>query len=106
MHHEQQTGKKIDSQVVTWRGIVTKVSSLPLPHHRYDTGQCLQNVHSQYFLQIMASPFEARDGYETSGTAWGSVWILSADWLHRFELDATLYQVRDLFAFSNLDLLN
>lgn len=26
MHHEQQTGKKIDAQVVTWRGIITKVS--------------------------------------------------------------------------------
>lgn len=28
MHHEQQTGKKIDSQVVTWRGIITKVRAL------------------------------------------------------------------------------
>lgn len=26
MHHEQQTGQKIDSQIVTWRGIITKVS--------------------------------------------------------------------------------
>lgn len=28
MHHEQQTGNKIDAQVVTWRGIITKVSGL------------------------------------------------------------------------------
>lgn len=25
MHHEQQAGQKIDAQIVTWRGIITKV---------------------------------------------------------------------------------
>ncbi|KAJ4413728.1 decapping endonuclease targeting mRNA [Gnomoniopsis sp. IMI 355080] len=36
--HEQKTGQKIDAQIVTWRGCITK---------------------------IMASPFENRDGYVT-----------------------------------------
>lgn len=28
--HEQQTGKRIDAQIVTWRGMMTKVG-MPLP---------------------------------------------------------------------------
>lgn len=32
MHHEQQTGKKIDAKIVTWRGIITKVSGLTFQH--------------------------------------------------------------------------
>ncbi|ORY71622.1 RAI1 like PD-XK nuclease-domain-containing protein [Pseudomassariella vexata] len=54
MAHEEEEGKKIDAQIVTWRGMITK---------------------------IMSSPFEDRDG---------------------FEMNATLYQVRD----SDADLNN
>ncbi|KAJ9143854.1 Dhp1-interacting protein Din1 [Pleurostoma richardsiae] len=43
MNHEEQTGKKIDAQVVTWRGIMTK---------------------------IMASPFDDRDGFELNATVY------------------------------------
>lgn len=39
--HEQETGKKIDAHVVTWRGILTK---------------------------IMSSPFDDRDGFELNAT--------------------------------------
>lgn len=30
MHHEQDTKKKIDANVVTWRGVLTKVCRPPL----------------------------------------------------------------------------
>ncbi|KAJ0355506.1 hypothetical protein COL154_000245 [Colletotrichum chrysophilum] len=39
--HEEETGQKIDAQIVTWRGMMTK---------------------------IMASPFEDRDGFEMNAT--------------------------------------
>ncbi|KAF6837208.1 hla class iii protein dom3z [Colletotrichum musicola] len=39
--HEEETGEKIDAQIVTWRGMMTK---------------------------IMASPFEDRDGFEMNAT--------------------------------------
>ncbi|KAI2608399.1 RAI1-domain-containing protein [Hypoxylon fragiforme] len=41
MAHEQEEGKKIDAQVVTWRGMMTK---------------------------IMSAPFEDRDGFEMNAT--------------------------------------
>ncbi|KAI1377421.1 RAI1-domain-containing protein [Hypoxylon crocopeplum] len=41
MAHEEEEGKKIDAQVVTWRGMMTK---------------------------IMAAPFEDRDGFEMNAT--------------------------------------
>ncbi|KAK8066371.1 RAI1 like PD-XK nuclease-domain-containing protein [Apiospora hydei] len=51
--HEQETGKKIDAQVVTWRGMMTKVPTPELLRHRTPlTGR-----------QIMATPFEDRDGF-------------------------------------------
>ncbi|TDZ74257.1 Decapping nuclease RAI1 [Colletotrichum trifolii] len=40
-HHEEQTGQKIDAQIVTWRGMMTK---------------------------ILGSPFEDRDGFEMNAT--------------------------------------
>jgi RAT1-interacting protein len=29
MHHEKETGKPIDAHIVTWRGMMTKVTELP-----------------------------------------------------------------------------
>ncbi|ROV87500.1 hypothetical protein VMCG_10505 [Cytospora schulzeri] len=46
IHHEQETKKKIDANIVTWRGCLTKVCRF------------LFKV-----VYIMASPFEDRDGF-------------------------------------------
>ncbi|KAK8034406.1 RAI1-domain-containing protein [Apiospora rasikravindrae] len=51
--HEQEAGKKIDAQVVTWRGMMTKV---PTP-------ELLQPRTPLTERQIMATPFEDRDGF-------------------------------------------
>lgn len=50
--HEKETGKKIDANVVTWRGMITKVCSIAPETQRVR----LTN------MQIMATPFEQMDG--------------------------------------------
>ncbi|PSR83361.1 RAI1 like PD-XK nuclease-domain-containing protein [Coniella lustricola] len=58
MHHEKQTGKKIDAQVVTWRGCVTK---------------------------FMASPFEDRDGFELNATLYQDCIFIEENHAYRME---------------------
>lgn len=57
MRHEQETKKKIDANVVTWRGVLTKVCWCLYFHLE---GQWLTRP------QIMSSPFDDRDGYALS----------------------------------------
>ncbi|KAI1139011.1 RAI1-domain-containing protein [Hypoxylon sp. FL0543] len=64
MAHEEEEGKKIDAQIVTWRGMMTK---------------------------IMSSPFDDRDGYVDLLLACDDYGYLT--WrLSSFEMNATLYQ--------------
>ena len=52
--HEQHEEKSIDAHIVTWRGMMTKVNY-------FDSSDSVPDAYSNY--QIMAAPFEDRDGY-------------------------------------------
>ena len=57
--HEQETQAKIDAQVVTWRGMMTKV-------RRGSRSKALHRC--THAAQIMSLPYEDRDGYEILAT--------------------------------------
>ncbi len=52
--HEKETQKKIDAQVVTWRGMMTKVRRCRL--------YSMKQTQVLTISQIMSAPFEDRDG--------------------------------------------
>lgn len=56
--HEKKTGKKIDAQVATWRGCITK---------------------------IMASPFDYRDGFELNATLYQDCIFIEENHAYRME---------------------
>lgn len=55
--HEQKTGQKIDANVVTWRGMMTKVSDGFLARDTWSMPKSCAETR-----QIMAAPFERFDG--------------------------------------------
>lgn len=61
MHHEKETKKKIDANVVTWRGVVTK---------------------------IMSSPFEDRDGFELNATLYQDCIFIEENHAYRMRSQA------------------
>ncbi|KAK2603017.1 hypothetical protein N8I77_009505 [Diaporthe amygdali] len=79
MHHEQDTKKKIDSNIVTWRGCLTKVclSSLLLNPH------C-----GSWYSQIMSSPFDDRDGFELNATLYQDCIFIEENHAYRLRSQA------------------
>ncbi|KAK7726948.1 decapping endonuclease targeting mRNA [Diaporthe eres] len=61
MHHEQETRKKIDANVVTWRGVLTK---------------------------IMSSPFDDRDGFELNATLYQDCIFIEENHAYRMRSQA------------------
>ncbi|KAK5993382.1 Decapping nuclease RAI1, partial [Cladobotryum mycophilum] len=79
--HEQETGKKIDANIVTWRGMMTKVnfSFSPTSSRRTTYLSILEGLEKLTKIdnkKIMAAPFEKFDGFEMNATLYqGCIFI-------------------------------
>lgn len=50
--HEKETGAKIDANIVTWRGMMTKVKRLHKPSSALPLSKCQQHFRTNYSIDI------------------------------------------------------
>lgn len=76
---EQSTGKRCEADIITWRGMMTKVNSSAQLREFW-----------LIFCKIMTTPYDNTARYATSPPVWRCT--LTS---HSFEMNATKFQVRE-----------